>query len=139
MKKTMASLGFGRRSDDEYYIEIEDAHSSCRIAEIKMTGKEVALLLTGLHGIKAEMKIYEDAHIAMKKEVETVSINLDFRIDKKETKNSVDDDFEKRYKKDGWQIWSYGTSTQQNVAGKHQYVICRYHPVEDPLNVERYY
>jgi|GEM_PF-3476983 len=138
MKITTASLTFGRKGDDNYSIEIEDAHSHNNIMELRLSGKELALLITGLSGVKAECKIYEKANIAMRKEVKRVSMVSPESYDKKVVAGYVANDFAK-YEKEGWQLWDDGTRSQQNEVGRHAYIICRYHPVDDPLKVERYY
>ena len=104
-----------------------------------MSPEELGLLVTGLHGIKGEAKVF-DANIAKERQVEIVFCDkVDWEGGKELQKVTVEQHFlESKYSKDGWEIQDHGTSSQQNQE-KHKYVIKRYVDVENPLETERYY
>ena len=138
--KTVARLACSRRNSDTIGFIIEDEHSGDKILELTIPLKEFALLVTGLGGIKSECELNTDANIAKKRVVERVSCEKSIYYNKRDQKDLVQQHFEESIKplQEGWEIHSDGTTSQQR-GDKHEYVIKKYIPVEDVLDVERFY
>jgi hypothetical protein len=136
--KTVVSAGISRSSNGKIYFEISDHHSGDRIINIEFTPEELGLLLTGLHGVKGIADVYTDANIAKKRETLRVTCDKQPSGDKKGQRAIVRDHFENEYLPLGYQLQDDGTNTQQKIQ-LHQYIVKRYVPVEDVLDVERYY
>lgn len=56
-KKITGSVGITRRSDGFFYIVCRCEDSSTEFAEFKMTGKQFAEAVTGLHGQDVELTV----------------------------------------------------------------------------------
>ena len=140
--KTVANLTCSRMNSGVIKFNISDEHSGDNILELSMSLKEFALLVTGLGGIKAECDIDPDANIAKKRITERAHCDkvLAYKDMKQAQKDLVKQHFEENILilNDGWEIHSDGTTSQQNN-NKHEYIIKKYAPVEDVLNVERWY
>lgn len=136
--KTVISAGVSRTSNGKVNFEISDHHSGDRIINIEFTLEELGLLITGLHGVKGIADVHTDANIAKKRETLSVTCDKQPSGDKVGQKAIVRDHFENEYLPLGYLLHSDGTSTQQPTQ-LHQYSVKRYVPVEDVLDVERYY
>lgn len=135
--KTVVSAGLSRTSSGKINFEVSDHHSGDRVLNIEFTPEELGLLITGLHGVKGIASVYTGANIAKKRE--TMKVTCDKVPTNKDTQKAiVRDHFEEEYLPLGYQLHDDGTSTQQPTQ-LHQYIIKRYVPVEDVLDVERYY
>lgn len=137
MKQTVVNMGMSRSSNGTVELRIEDQHSGDRILNISMSLEELGLLITGLHGVKGEADVYP-ANIAMKREVREVYCNRTDSYDKDDQRIIVQSDFLTNPELDGWQLHNDGCDTQQR-GDRHKYTVKRYVPVENPLEVERYY
>ncbi len=138
--KTVANLTCSRRNSGTIGFTVEDEHSGDKILELTIPLKEFALLVTGLGGIKSECEINPNANIVKKRVIEKVSCDRSIHYSKQDQKDLVQQHFEDYIAplNEGWEIHTDGTTSQQN-GKKHQYVIKRYTPVENVLDVERYY
>lgn len=138
--KTVANLTCSRRNSGTINLTIEDEHSGDNILELTIPLKDFALLVTGLGGIKSECEINPDANIAKKRIVERVYCEKSVHYNKRDQKDLVQQHFEEHILplQEGWEIHSDGTTSQQH-GKEHQYVIKKYTPVENVLDVERYY
>ena len=135
--KTVISAGVSRTSNGKVNFEISDHHSGDRIINIEFTLEELGLLLTGLHGVKGIADVYTDANIAKKREA--MRVTCDKISDHKSPQRAmVQRHFEEEYAPLGYLLHDDGTRSQQPTQ-LHQYIIKRYVPVEDVLDVERYY
>lgn len=134
--KTVISAGVSRTSNGKVNFEISDHHSGDRIINIEFTAEELGLLLTGLHGVKGVADVHTGANIAKKRE--TMKVTCDKVSNKITQKAVVRDHFEEEYAPLGYLLHDDGAGTQQPTQ-LHQYIIKRYVPVEDVLDVERYY
>lgn len=137
--KAVVSSGMTRNSRGNVTFSLNDEHSGDRILEVQYTLEEFATLITGLYGTRGIATVYDNAHLAMKRETKTVFCEkVDyFGIDRKsKQRDAVLADFENNYKISGWELHGDGCSSQQN-SDKHQYHIKRYVPVENPLVVEK--
>lgn len=140
MTKTTVKMGMSRTSNSEVIIQIADDHSGDLIADISLTLKEMALLVTGLHGVKGKADIFENANIAKKRITEAVVFeNNGFASLAKDQKSkAVKFHFDCNYANTDRILQDDGTRSQQKH-GKHKYEIKKYVPVYDPFDVERYY
>ncbi len=140
MKKTVVSVGISRDNRNVVTLQIEDAHSGDNIIKVDFSLEEIGLLLTGLHGVKGVATYNELAHIAMNREVKKVSCDkVPYALSRKEDQiNIVNKDFITTWEPLGWSLQNDGCSSQQND-NLHNYTIKRYVPVDDVLNVERFY
>ena len=135
ISKQSSQVGSG-----EIHVNIQDASSGTRIVETSMSLTDFADAITGLGNVSCEIVSHvKEQHvqrIGKKKEVKTVFIERDthsFKY-KEEVRDFVFRDCSKNH--EGWMVWSDGTNTQQNSAGKHQYVICRYVDIEEDFHEE---
>lgn len=138
MKQTIVKMGISRTNNNVVNLEINDAYSGDIILRTEMTLENYALLLTGLHGVNGKAKVNESANIACSREVELVTCGY-AGLDKDKQIEEVERHFSEHYEPDGWVLNHNGVGTQQRIRGKHQYVIKRYAPVAEPLNVGRSY
>lgn len=134
--KTVVSAGISRTSNGKINFEISDHHSGDRVTNIEFTAEELGLLLTGLHGVKGVAEVHTGANIAKKRE--TMRVTCDKLSNKITQQAIVRDQIEVDYAKLGYLLHDDGTGTQQPTQ-LHQYIIKRYVPVEDVLDVQRYY
>lgn len=135
--KTVISAGVSRTSNGKVNFEISDQHSGDRIINIEFTLEELGLLLTGLHGVLGVADVHTGANIAKKREIMKVTCDKD-TTNKSSQGKMVRTHFEEEYAPLGYLLDDDGTGTQQPTQ-LHQYIIKRYIPVEDVLDVERYY
>lgn len=135
--KTVISAGVSRTSNGKVNFEISDHHSGDRIINIEFTPEELGLLLTGLHGVKGIADVFTGANIAKERETLRVTCEKD-TTNKSSQEKVVITHFEENYAPLGYLLHDDGTRTQQPTQ-LHQYSIKRYVPVEDVLDVERYY
>lgn len=133
---TVVSMGMSRTSKDKVSLEISDEHSGDRILDIEFTLEELGLMITGLHGVKGIAEVFTDANIAKKRE--TLRVTCDKMPNKITQRVFVREHFEENYAALGYQLHDDGTTSQQQTQ-LHQYIIKRYVPVENVLDVERYY
>ncbi|QYW06062.1 hypothetical protein KASIA_p018 [Shewanella phage vB_SspS_KASIA] len=134
--KTVISAGVSIASNGKVNFEISDHHSGDRIINIEFTPEELGLLLTGLHGVKGIADVHTGENIAKKRE--TMKVTCDKVSNKITLQAIVRDHSEEEYAPLGYLLHDDGTGTQQPTQ-LHQYIIKRYVPVEDVLDVERYY
>lgn len=139
-QQTVVGMSMSRDSNNRIRFSVDDSHSGDTIIKVDMSLEEFGLMVTGLHGVKGIAEFYPDCNVAKKRETKTVMIDVDkFNTPKETIVGMVHKDFAEKYEPDGWELHSNGTRSQQNVSGKHCYVIKRYEPVENPLEVERFY
>ena len=139
-QQTVVGMSMSRDSNNRIRFSVDDSHSGDTIIKVDMSLEEFGLMVTGLHGVKGVAGFYPDCNIAKKRETKTVTIDIDkFNTPKETIVGMVHKDFAEKYEPDGWELHSNGTRSQQNVSGKHCYTIKRYEPVENPLEVERFY
>lgn len=122
-------------------LTIHDEHSGDQVMEIEFSLKEIGLLITGLHGVKGIATVNTATNIAKKRETERVFCEkvTSYKSNRKDDQRvAVIEDFEEKYEQHGYSLQSDGTTTQQPT-DKHEYIIKKYVPVENPLDVERYY
>lgn len=138
--KTVANLTCSRGSSDNIGFIIKDEHSRDKILELTIPLKEFALLVTGLGGVKTKCELDTDANIAKKRIIERVHCEKVYLSSggKQGQKDLVQQHFEEHIRplQEGWEIHSDGTTSQQR-GDKHEYVIKKYVPVENVLDVER--
>lgn len=139
-QQTVVGMSMSRDSNNRIRFSVDDSHSGDTIIKVDMSLEEFGLMVTGLHGVKGIAEFYPDCNIAKKRETKTVTIDIDkFSTSKEDELDLVRRDFTEKYESDGWELHSDGTRSQQNVSGKHCYTIKRYEPIENPLEVERFY
>lgn len=137
--KTVVSVTLTRSSDNLCNLILEDSHSGDKIIQAEFSLEELALLITGLSGVKGVAEFNQDCNIACKRETKTVSIEVDSYLDKRILESMIENDFHSKYAKEGYVLQGNGLNSQQNTRGVHRYVIKKYVPVENPLEVERFY
>lgn len=130
--KTIGSISIRRSSEDAVYIRIEDDHSGDRILEMELTLENYGLLLTGLGGIKGEMVVNKDAHVAMEREGKRVVVpEIKKYQDKELTAKLVTEHFmNTELPAEGWILSDNGTRSQQNNPKGYEYIVKRYVPVQ---------
>lgn len=146
MQETVFKLGMSRNSNNQVTISVLDAHSGDLVLKAVMELDQTALFLTGLHGVTAAGQFNEEAVITKKRETKKVTCERVSMMDggKQVQKDKVLSDFNNVWfdptvpYEDAWRIQSDGTSSQQR-GDKHEYIIKRYVPVEDPTVCERGY
>jgi hypothetical protein len=138
--KTVANLSCSRTNRGTIGFTVEDEHSGDTILELTIPLKEFALLVTGLGGIKVECELNLDANVAKKRIVERVCCEKSVHYHKQDQKDLVQQHFDESIVPllEGWEIHSDGIGSQQR-GDKHEYVIKKYVPVENVLDVERCY
>jgi len=137
--KTVANMSLSRDNNQNIRLEIKDDHSGDKIISINMNTHDLAMLITGLSGIKGIAEYNENANIAKKREVKTVSIDVDNWLSTDQKADLVDKDYFDNYALDDWELHDNGTRSQQSTPNKHNYNIKRYLDVENPLELEKYY
>lgn len=129
--KTLLDLSSGL-GNNHFNLRVEDAHSGDTILNIEMSLEDLGKLVTGKNiTIKGDM--YQQANIAKKRVVHKVNVEKVF--DKDEQKSIVVQDFEERFKGEGWELFDTGITTQQPNK-HHTYTIVKYEVVDNPLEKE---
>lgn len=137
--QTVVNMGMSRTNRNMVELSISDEHSSDLIARIEMSLQDFALLVTGLHGVKSKAEVFEQAHIAKKRETLSVDSGIGtYEYSSNLMPQLIEKHFKENYAEDGWFLQSDGAGTQQRNK-THFYVIKRYVDVENPLEVERFY
>lgn len=136
--QSIFSLGLSRTNTNQVVLRIEDNHSSDQVATITMTLEELGLLITGLHGVKGVAEVHTGAHIAQKREVQTLLCDKILGNREAQAEEVLRHFEESGLKDSGWVMSGNGMDSQQN-GSNHKYMVKRYVPVENPLEVERYY
>ena len=136
--KTVVSMGLHKSNNGVMQLSVEDEHSGDHIMEVSFTLEELALLVTGLHGVKGEATIYTKANIAKERETRRVFCDKVSSYNKEEQRKRVLQDIAEHHAQDGWLLHSDGTTSQQR-GSEHEYIIKRYVDVKDTMKVERHY
>lgn len=138
IKKTAVNMGLSRNSSGSVILYVKDEHSGELIVNCEMTPKELGLLVTGMHGIKAIADVNMEQVIAERRVTESVTCKRVDSLDREAQRQEVINHFQSNFDTSVWTIQSDGTSTQQH-GREHRYVIKSYEPVEDPTYAVRYY
>ena len=133
-----AKVSITRDNHHKVWIEIDDGLSGCVVLRVKMELEDYAKMITGLSYMPAKWEVTPNdkvlAKIRKRKEIKRVYCSF--------TKAGYDEYREKQGAEvqrhfdesgladDGWEIDSYGLTTQQH-GEEHEYMIARYVGVKD--------
>ncbi len=144
--ETTVRMGISRSNQGHMSIEIHDEHSGELIADLQMSAKELGLLVTGLHGVKATGVVESEPVLAKRrvcKEEFCERVDGEFceRVDGRDKIKQHDvvvADMMAKYPNGDVFLQNDGTTSKQS-GDKHRYMVKWYEDVEDPFEVDRYY
>lgn len=118
-------------------LTIRDAFSADRILTIDMSHESLALLVTGVYGIKGKASIDTNAVIARKRITQYVSFGIEDKsnLSTSDIKELVQEHLKTNYP--DWFLQSDGTGSQQRK-GEHTYIIRNYSDILEEADLSKF-